>query len=66
MSQSLAGRAGYLQLAPFSPTDWFSQYLQTYRERDLTRMVNVKDMSAFRRLLKPWHRNLNKRQMTEP
>lgn len=83
MSQSLAGRAAYLQLAPFSvgelspeqldplsidralfrgffpplydrpfsPRDWFSQYVQTYLERNLTQMVNVKDMSAFRRFL---------------
>ena len=36
---------------PFQPTDWFSQYVQTYLERDLVQLAQLKDWSAFHRFL---------------
>jgi uncharacterized protein len=83
VSQSLAGRAGLLQLLPFSlaeisgsappasledvlfaglyppvrdrrlpPHVWYADYTATYIERDVRQMVNVRDLSAFRRFLR--------------
>lgn len=74
VTESMAGRAGVLQLFPMShwETDavspllggfpevlaspaakslWFSSYLQTYLERDVRAVLNVKDISVFRRFL---------------
>lgn len=80
LNQSLAGRAAYLNLPPFTmrelagqapatfdalfkgfypplydrpfkPVDWFAQYVSTYLERDLTQMVQVRDLRAFHRFL---------------
>ncbi|HUW39950.1 MAG TPA: ATP-binding protein [Rectinemataceae bacterium] len=36
---------------PFRPSDWFSQYVQTYLERDLVQLARLKDWSAFHRFL---------------
>lgn len=33
------------------PRDWFSSYFQTYLERDVRRLANVGDLSAFERFL---------------
>ena len=33
------------------PTDWYRNYVQTYLERDVRQMVNVKDMALFGRFL---------------
>ena len=33
------------------PTDWYRNYVQTYLERDVRQMVNVKDMTLFGRFL---------------
>ncbi len=84
VNQSLAGRAAYVNLHPFSqeelgalstdftdfshwlfkgfypplydrpfePLDWFAQYVQTYLERDLTQLIQVKNWQSFHRFLK--------------
>ena len=36
---------------PFSSADWYEQYVALYLERDLNRLINVKDLSSFRRFL---------------
>jgi hypothetical protein len=36
---------------PFKPVDWFSQYVQTYLERDLVQLSQLRDWSAFQRFL---------------
>ncbi len=36
---------------PFIPSDWYEQYVALYLERDLSRLINVKDLSLFRRFL---------------
>lgn len=84
VSQSLAGRAAYLQLWPFSareladdrkyleldtdgriqtgyfpplydrwflPSDWQEQYIATYLERDLSTLLQVRNLTQFRRFL---------------
>ena len=33
------------------PVDWYRNYVQTYLERDVRQMVNVKDLSLFERFL---------------
>ena len=33
------------------PTDWYRNYVQTYLERDVRQMVNVKDLALFGRFL---------------
>ncbi len=84
VSQSLAGRAAYLNLPPFTvselagaglkaefsqdwlfkgfypplydrpftPADWFAQYTQTYLERDLSQLAQLKDLSSFHRFVR--------------
>jgi len=84
VSQSLAGRVGFLQLLPFSiselyqahfnltnvtkllyqgfyppiydtkvtPQQWYSNYVMTYLERDLRKMINVSNLSTFQRFLR--------------
>ena len=84
ITQSLAGRAGLVQLLPFSVNelqqakklpkttdellikgyypplhhrsidhkDWFANYLVTYIERDVRQLINVQDLSMFRRFVK--------------
>jgi predicted AAA+ superfamily ATPase len=83
ISQSLAGRVGYLHLLPFSlgeiasarepesmeatlwaggyppihdrgipPPVWLRDYVQTYLERDVRSLVNVRDLGAFQRFLR--------------
>lgn len=81
--QSLAGRAAFLVLSPFTlqelrgggytkppsdhalfrgfypplydkpfePSDWFSAYVQTYLERDLSQLTQLKDLQGFHRFL---------------
>jgi len=34
------------------PFHWYANYIQTYLERDVRRMVNVKDLTAFQRFLR--------------
>jgi hypothetical protein len=83
VSQSLAGRAGILQLLPFSvaelqsaglevpdlpgllfkglypplydrplsPKKWYADYALTYVERDLRRMLMIRDLISFQRFL---------------
>ncbi len=83
ISQSLAGRAAYVTLLPFSyeelksknlqkssvydqiltgfypaiydrdidPTDYFNEYLITYVERDVRQLINISDLSQFRKFL---------------
>lgn len=84
VSQSLAGRAAYAKLFPFSieelssielfskastdeclhrgwypplfdrpflPSDWYEQYVALYVERDVRRLINIRDASLFRRFL---------------
>ena len=34
------------------PTIWYANYMQTYIERDVRRMVNVRDLSAFQRFVR--------------
>lgn len=81
ISQSLAGRVGFVQLLPFSiaeltefvdgvddllfkgfyppiydrslmPSRWYANYVLTYVERDVRQMINVRDLSAFQRFLR--------------
>jgi len=82
-SQSLAGRAGYLHLLPFSQEElsqarkpesleamlwagcyppihdriipanvWLRDYVQTYIERDVRQVVNVRDLATFQRFVR--------------
>lgn len=46
-------RGGYPEVLarPASARPWFSSYLQTYLERDVRAIVNVRDLSTFRRFL---------------
>jgi predicted AAA+ superfamily ATPase len=37
---------------PFEPSDWFDQYVQTYLERDLVQLGQIKDLSLFHRFLR--------------
>jgi predicted AAA+ superfamily ATPase len=37
---------------PFDPADWFAQYVTTYLERDLSQLLQVKDLRAFHRFLR--------------
>ncbi len=84
ISQSLAGRAGYLKLLPLSyretrhgtgiklnsnemlwkgffpstaihgadPRLWYGAYVQTYLERDVRQLINVRDLSSFQTFLR--------------
>jgi uncharacterized protein len=87
ISQSLAGRAAYLNLLPFciqelrsaersgiesteterllwkgfypplydrpfSPEDWYPQYVQTYLERDVPHIISLKNRNSFHRFLR--------------
>ena len=84
ITQSLAGRAGLLELLPFSfpevqkaqcapitvdnlllkglypplydrklrPQSWYKSYMQTYVERDVRQMINIRDLSTFQRFLR--------------
>jgi predicted AAA+ superfamily ATPase len=84
ITESLAGRAAFLTLLPFSagelkkaglaeedphalmikglypplydreisPRDWYTAYIQTYIERDLRSLINVKDLGQFQNFLK--------------
>lgn len=84
ISQSLAGRAGYLKLLPLSfgetkgelekpvnaneilwkgfypstaihganPRLWFGAYVQTYLERDVRQLINIRDLSSFQTFLR--------------
>ncbi|HCX95410.1 MAG TPA: AAA family ATPase [Spirochaetaceae bacterium] len=36
---------------PFVPSDWYEQYVALYLERDLSRLINIKDLSQFRKFL---------------
>lgn len=40
-----------LQVSAVSPTNYYRNYFRTYVERDLRRLVNVKDVAAFERFL---------------
>jgi len=46
-------RGGYPEVVqrPRSSRFWFSSYLQTYLERDIRQVINVKDSVLFRRFL---------------
>jgi predicted AAA+ superfamily ATPase len=46
-------KGGYPEVLarPASTRLWFSSYLQTYLERDIRAIVNVRDLSTFRRFL---------------
>ncbi len=37
---------------PFEPVEWFAQYVHTYLERDLTQLIQVKDLRSFHRFLR--------------
>ncbi len=84
ITQSLAGRAGLLELLPFSlaelqknkcspatvdellfkgfypplydrtlsPSHWHKSYMQTYVERDVRQMINIKDLNCFQRFIR--------------
>ncbi len=82
ITQSLAGRAAYLELLPFNlselsdsissstldsilftglyppvydraldPGKWAGNYIRSYVERDIRRMINVRDLSVFQRFV---------------
>ncbi len=36
---------------PFIPSDWYAQYVALYLERDLSQLINVKDMREFEKFL---------------
>lgn len=84
ITQSLAGRVGFVQLLPFAhseltsavvpvtgldellfkglypplyqrevtPESWYSGYMMTYVERDLRQLVTVRDLSVFQRFVR--------------
>ena len=84
ISQTLAGRAGYLKLLPFNlreaegrdrparsldetlwqgqypsivankanPRLWYGAYVETYLERDVRQLINIRDLSAFQIFLR--------------
>jgi len=84
ITQSLAGRAGLLELLPFSlkevlnspgapadadellykglypslydrevtPASWYRSYMQTYVERDVRQLINIRDLSTFQRFIR--------------
>ncbi|MBL0141372.1 MAG: ATP-binding protein [Betaproteobacteria bacterium] len=83
ISQSLAGRVGYLHLLPFSQEElsrlrkpssleamlwtggyppihdrgvpasvWLRDYVQTYVERDVRQLINVRDLGVFQRFVR--------------
>lgn len=84
ISQSLAGRIGFLHLLPFSlgelkrarraprrielllfrglypplydrrhdPLVWYANYVQTYLERDVRQLINVRELGAFQRFVR--------------
>jgi len=82
ISQSLAGRIGYIELLPFSlnelpqlklkslnevllngmypplydkkynPTNWYSNYVRTYIERDVRQIKNISNLLIFERFIK--------------
>lgn len=81
ISQTLAGRLGYLSLLPFSyeelniddktdnqwmfdgfyppvydqeisPTDWYSNYIKTYLERDVRQIKNINNLLVFDKFLR--------------
>lgn len=35
-----------------TPADWFPAYVNTYIERDLRQLINIRDLSAFQRFIK--------------
>lgn len=37
---------------PIAPADWFSNYIATYIERDVRRLVNVRDLGQFQTFVK--------------
>lgn len=37
---------------PITPADWFSNYIATYIERDVRRLVNVRDLGQFQTFVK--------------
>ena len=37
---------------PFDPVEWFAQYVSTYLERDLSQLLQVKDLRSFHRFLR--------------
>jgi predicted AAA+ superfamily ATPase len=74
VTESMAGRAGVLQLLPLSTLEservtpfkggyaevlarprnaplWFQSYVQTYIERDVRQISQIRDLAAFRRFL---------------
>jgi hypothetical protein len=84
ISQTLAGRAGLVQLLPFSigelraagklpmnldafmlrggypplydrelaPVDWYGNYINTYVERDVRQLIQLRDLAAFQRFIR--------------
>jgi uncharacterized protein len=48
ISQSLAGGVGLVQLLP---ADWHRAYIATYIERDVRRVLGVRDLAGFRRFV---------------
>ncbi len=48
----LVGGYPALQVRPVSPAAWHGNYIDTYVERDVRSLVNVRGLSAFRRFLR--------------
>ena len=48
------------------PEIWLPDYVQTYLARDVRALLNVGDLETFERLLRPYHRNFNKRLVKSP
>lgn len=47
----LRGFMPELYVRDIDPVEWYRNYVQTYMERDIRQMVNVKDLSTFGRFL---------------
>ena len=41
-----------VQSHQISPIDWYSSYIQTYVERDVRHVINIKDLLTFQRFMK--------------
>lgn len=46
------GSYPHLYSHTLAPQDWYPNYIQTYLERDVRQIINVRDLQAFQRFLK--------------
>ena len=78
--EELALGGGYPRKYQFDidPTDFYPNYIQTYLERDVRQILNIKDLAAFQKFIQlleasfvafrlpPYYQNFNKRILKTP